>query len=272
MNDPSYHLTISEYGKGYYCFRNPKHSGKNLAYIFKKLGIEFDKELLKAIGPAPTYERIHSKKDYSLWQWFKPALEDEEALNYLASRHFLFPSEVAKKFDLRIAPNGHWAGRLLIPLTVGWTGRSMRDYIEPRYLSETNETGLLILGSGPIAIKVEGPIDALRIASITLTKFTVIASLGQRISPTLLIFLREKRFPTIYDFPDSDVSFVDAEYNRRALASLCTKSVVKKLSLPVDIKDIAELTEIEAREWLMRLGSTSPWNEYMKTEGYKEYD
>jgi hypothetical protein len=246
-------MTIDEVsGQGFYCYRNPKHAGKNFYRLFTKLGISVTKEMVKAfsistlaIGTAPQ-EKEH---DYSLWRHFTPAVISSEALTYLESRHFLFPKEVCKKFDLRIDSTGKWAGRLLIPLTIGWTGRAMRDFIEPRYLSETDDSGLFVHGNGKSAIVIEGPIDAMRIASVT-NQFTVIAGLGSRFSPSLFFFLRQKRFMNIYDLPDGDADPALVEDNRRTLASYCAHSNVKLVNMPRGVKDMGMMDECGTREWL----------------------
>jgi hypothetical protein len=260
--DPSEHLSISEDGlRGYYCFRNPaQHSGKNISFLFQKLGIKVDKQLLEDIKKAGLYVShtpvLKDNSVYNQWRWFNPAEESQEAVDYLFDRQFLFPVEICKKFNLRVTPDGRWAGRLLIPLTVGWTGRSMRKHIEPRYFSETDETGLFIHGRGRTAIIFEGPIDALRVASVT-DETTVIGGLGGRISSTLIYILRERNFLDIYNCPDSTVPFDQSEYNRRQLVSYCTSSNVHAAKLPNGKKDAGELNEVEVRQWLTTLGTSS---------------
>ena len=247
LQDRSHHLAISETGLGYYCFRNPKHSGKSLSYLLRALKIPIGDYLDSKATPLlpPKKER----KDYSEFNYFLPAAESQEALDYLSSRLFSSPLDICKRFNLHTSPNGRWAGRLIIPLTIGWTARAIRSHIQPRYLSHTDETALLITGKGSTAFIVEGPLDAIRLASVALN-YTVISTLGQKIPASLLMYLRDRKFLTIKFLPDSDVPEAQCQQHLSILRTYCTNAEVKRVKLAPNFKDLCELTENGVREWL----------------------
>lgn len=245
-------MSISETGDGYYCFRNSEHAGRNYAVLFKKLGVPYElykKE--KLVTALPEYKE--DKKDYSAINYFLPAEESEEAVNYLFSRGFLNPEEACQKFGLLVADCGKWAGRLIIPLTVGWTGRAMRQYLEPRYLSHTNEDGFLRYSNNSTTCAIlEGPLDLMRIATVT-TQLDLIAKTGSRLSNGLLYYLRSKGYRTIINSPDTDVSYEQYEKETRIIRSYCSQANVKLFRLPEQFKDWGETSETEARQLVRSL-------------------
>lgn len=254
LSDPSYHLAVAEDGSAYYCFRNPgRHSGRSLAYLFKLLDIplsnlptSFSKEIKR------TEKKV--ERNYSLFRHFQPAKDDPEALLYLYNRGFLSPEKICEKFDLRVDKRGEWAGRLIIPLTVGWTGRSMRPHIHPRYDAYTDNSGFFLYSNNSSsAILHEGPLDGIRLGYLS-SQFDYIGKCGNRLSPTLIYYLRQRCYINIYNLPDGDVNYIQHNEDTRELATYCTKSRVVKVDLPDGRKDPAEIPESEARRWLLTLG------------------
>ena len=116
---------------------------------------------------------------------FKPAWTHNAYLTYLAGRGFSNPIRVCQQFNLRYAPAGTWAARLLLPLydkrqlVAGWTGRSIRASLDPPYLAE-NTTGDLVSGvcGGRALVVVEGPIDALKINVGVGSQLSLVSAIG----------------------------------------------------------------------------------------------
>jgi hypothetical protein len=248
-DDPSFHLRIHSEDLWYYCLRNSKHKGRGIAYILKTLRIEIPANLPErgeATEPKPA-----PKKDFGDFNvLFSPAEESEEALNYLRNRLFEDPAAVCRKYNLRVALKGKWAGRLLVPLTTGWTGRAMRGYLEPRYLSETTADGFFQVGRGLTVFLVEGPIDALRIAT-TIKDVIVIAMTGGRISSSILIELRKAS--TIYYVPDNNVPAYQRASAMQDIQMHCPQAIVKNTKLPPGVKDHGAMSELEVRQWAYTL-------------------
>jgi hypothetical protein len=251
--DPGEHLAISRIGE-YYCFRNPRHGGHNLVVLFKALGL-----------PKSTYENIQEitvsreykpeEKDYSQWNYFTPAWADSEAIEYLRSRLFTWPEEIARKFNLRVAKEGNWCGRLLIPLTIGWTGRAMRSHIEPRYDAYTNEEGFFYHShDSSSAIILEGAIDCMRVASVT-TQFDTYGKCRMQISAAMFNQLRERKYQSIWSSPDSTVTFMQAREEISQLRSYCTRSYIGQIKNYK--KDFGATSETETRSILRRVGYDS---------------
>jgi hypothetical protein len=166
---------------------------------------------------------------------------------------FSRPAEICKTFNLKVAKEGRWAGRLIIPLTIGWTGRAMRSHIEPRYLSHTSEDGFFLYKQhATCCIILEGAIDCMRVVSVT-NQFDVIGKCGNRLSSALLNYLKQANYLSILNIPDGDVAFLQAFQETKILTGLCTKSVVKKIKIPDGIKDLGEFPESDARRWLTTL-------------------
>lgn len=249
--DKGFHLAIFETTGQFYCFRNPKHNGHNASYILRLLKI-----------PPNEYRDIDFKevvrteknadKDFSLIRHFQPASENQEAVEYLRERFFTQPEEAARKFKLLVDADGKWSGRLIIPLTIGWTGRSMRSHIEPRYLTHGTEDSYFTYKQGSTTcIILEGSIDCMRIASVS-SQFDVRGKCGNRLSAALLNDLRESKYITILNCPDGDVDFGQYYEETKLLRSYCSYSDVKRFKMPETFKDFGLMSEGEARRWLMR--------------------
>ena len=105
-------------------------------------------------------------------------------INYIGSRGFEKPLQVAREYGLRYALTGHFEQRLIFPIydgggqLNGWTGRSIVD-AKPKYLhlsSRAKEAPVALVSmkdtlynlpslvyGGNILVLVEGPFDALKI-------------------------------------------------------------------------------------------------------------
>lgn len=256
-DDPSYHMAVRNDGSAYYCFRNPDHAGRSLTRLFTALRIPL-RELkgITAVTPQHLIIQKEEIRDYSDWRLFEPAKDDPEALAYLAMRKFEHPDLLSNRFGLKTVKNGKWAGRLIIPLTNGWTGRSMRPWIEPRYLANTDEAGFFTTSFGgphnSTAIVCEGALDAMRIASVT-DQFDIYAKCKMTLSAALLIALKQRQYMRIYHLPDSNVPYFQHSSQTHTLAMMSARKDALTLTLPEGYKDAADVPEKEIQRWLHNL-------------------
>lgn len=263
-DDVSYHLAVSEADGKYYCFRNPEHAGASPLRMLVALGLSrIDvTKLLNDHDTAVTIERAAlPKADRRAWDRFEPAALSQDAMDYMIQRGFDTPHATAAFFDLRVAPFGKWAKRLLIPLydgasgAISWTGRALRSEAEPKYLAhECEELPRMLAGkiSGGALIVVEGPLDALKL-NAALHRFTTIsavAMVGKALTHGRLLRLAEATLNHIYLCLDSDVPISQCARMQRELTHAC-RTNVERLKLPAGAKDAAELSEPEIRDWLM---------------------
>ena len=248
--DPSHHMALSPIGE-IYCFRNKKHGGRNLVRLFRKLGIPTSEYEHLNINQSIVPIHHEVERHYDEWVHFKPAYESEEAIEYLKARLFTRPVDVAKQFNLKVSLEGKWAGRLIIPLNIGWTARSMRAHIEPRYLSNTSVDGFFFYSQGSSSlILCEGALDCMRVVSVS-KQYDVAAKGRIDISPALFNFLREKKYSSIISVPDSTVPFSQRRDELDQLRSYCPNSDVKQLLLLK--KDFGAMNESITRKTLGEL-------------------
>lgn len=251
-SDSGFHMGVNENGQGWYCLRNQKHNGKSYAKLFQLLHIPKKEWAGKVIdGGERSLGTPGPSRDYREWMYFLPAEESVECCDYLAARGFTEPVATAKRFNLRFAPEGRWVGRLLIPLSTGWTGRAMRSHMELRYKSETDELGHFECGNrkSRTLVLLEGPLDAMRLATVN-DLYHYHANLGKRITASLIMQIRLRDYSTIYYAPDGDVSQLEQYETVNLLESYCTQQKVITIQFPKDRKDACGMTELEARKWL----------------------
>lgn len=253
--DRSFHLAVNETTGYYYCFRNQRHKGLNITTLLKKLnippseyrGLKLEEE------DQTTFE---DKRDYSAWNYFEPAEESQEALDYLESRLFSDPIGVCRQFNLKVSKEGEWAGRLLIPLyPVGWTGRAMREHLTLRYDAHTNEGGYYLFKQrSSSCILQEGAIDCMRIASVS-SQFDVIGKCRMALSLAILTYLRDANYSSIFVAPDNTVSYSEARAERNLIRSYCTTAEVTNFTPPKPNKDFGATSESDTRRLLTTLGA-----------------
>src|SRR5258708_701957 len=205
--DPSFHCGIFLATGDWHCLRNSRHSGHSPVFLFQLLKIPAHEYKDLVFKETDRTEKV-VEKDFSLIRYFDPAEKNQEALDYLESRLFINPVETCRQFKLLTTKEGKWAGRLIIPLTVGWTARSMRDHIEPRYITESTSEGYFFYSpyrDRTSVIIQEGPIDAMRLATVS-NQFDYAGMTGKKLCAPLLALLR--RYQSIYFLPDNseDVS------------------------------------------------------------------
>jgi hypothetical protein len=249
-DDPSFHCRVDENLVGFYCLRNVRHKG-SIHFLFRVLKIS-TKDLPVNLNNFNTPIKEVKEVDLSQQAFFRTAEESLEILNYLEFRKFSLPKQAVRKFNLQFSPFGKWAGRLLIPLTVGWTGRSIRQWIEPRYLANTNESGFFKYGRGYTAVVVEGPIDAMKLA-VASEQFLFCATAGGAVSYALICYLRDVGIKTIHSVPDNNVDVLQRAALLNELRSGCPFATVHRTFLPEKFKDAGEMAEYEAKEWLYSL-------------------
>lgn len=249
--DKSYHLGINLLTGQHFCFRNPSHVGNYIDNVLRKLHIPQSEFVNKKFLPNLTESHISDGRDYSLYRHFQPAVDSEEAQAYLSNRHFNRPMDIATEFDLKVDTVGHWAGRLIIPLTIGWIGRAMRPHLQLRYDAFTNTDGFFYHSNNKntsVAI-FEGALDAMRVFSVY-SQFDVIGKCGNRLSAGLLLKLKEKNYRSIYNGPDGTVPYIQRYQETQTLKSYNPMAEVRVITMPKDQKDFCEMTESEARSWL----------------------
>lgn len=255
QDDHGEHLAIADDGSGYFCYRNASHGGRSLYKLLKALKIPAFEYAGKLPTPNPNViEEIKPDgNDYSQWKYFKQIEESQEAINYLISRGFTDPIKVAKQFNLRTETTGKWAARLIVPLSVGWTGRGMRAGIEPRYLAYTNLNGFFCYShKSSTVVILEGPLDAMRLASVT-SQCDVIAKCGKRLNPAWLVYLRSKGYLSVINAPDGDVPKMEQLAETRLINSYVPNAKVYTVGMPTGHKDLCAASEDDVRCWFYSL-------------------
>ena len=162
-SDESEHMSVSLEGKGFRCWRQPLHSGKNPAKLIQALLHCSWNEALAIAGKGKTLPsdfmdkvRQTTKKEFIVQPRSQLTIPEEfkafsfkpscrPFLEYLAERGFVFknPADITKKWSIYYATQGLYRGRILFTATnnkelVGWTGRTIYDIGGVRYKTLTN--------------------------------------------------------------------------------------------------------------------------------------
>jgi hypothetical protein len=177
--DPSEHLNLFAHG-GYRCMRNAEHKGGNPFTVLRVLlPYSSPAEILEVLSDfetpdiTPYVPQVKSVSQIQrMWNSFLPAAKNRHYTDYLFWRGFPDPIDTCQRYDLRYAPNGEWAARLLFPVVidgqlVNWTGRDIRANPTLRYRTQSSEQSDLVYMPRAMradAIIVEGPVDALKVA------------------------------------------------------------------------------------------------------------
>lgn len=271
IKDPSYHLAIDENTGEYYCYRNPRHKGRNPFWLLVKLKIKNIEKLLKDYSTNEpvrksanqnTYRRSLVKKSSII-----SAAESEIAKEYLEFRGFPYPEEVVKNYNLGIDPHGKLAHRLLFPLDENedaYVGRAFYDDMEPRYLSTAIESCLYVPRNfeGGVLLFLEGPVDVLK------CDYSLIVGYGQGsgMAVGLLGFaLTENKFDQIEQLASKadDIFLILDDDQVRSKGHFLAKNIEiltrKSVSLmygPKGHKDIGSASIEEIIYWLRPIAST----------------
>lgn len=265
-DDHGFHMALALTKPGYYCYRNPDHSGRSLGYLLHLLGVEHnqidgllskynDGDPLDA-SPAPA---LHVASDLSpAWRRFERITSPEGApfIRYMQGRGFPNALEVAQQFDLRFSPFGKWAMRLLLPVrikgqVVAWTGRDIRSNPRLKYLtSEQLHSGMVLCPRPPNrkVVIVEGPLDAYKIVAAT-KGVAAISMLGKHLNSDRLLHIRKltERCDRVLFCPDADVGV-----GRYSMTNELSQAVrnVELVDLPPGYKDPGEMELYTIRNWL----------------------
>jgi len=277
-NDPSYHLGVSEGRPAFYCYREPnKHSGKNLNWLLHALGQSREEadRLLRRYGGASNYkpEPVAPPPLPSAmmrqWDRFEPATSFDFALEYLRGRGFPHAGDAVSRYDLRIAPVGKWAGRLLIPYytvsgdILGWTGRALSRQREPRYLTYVPGASVppLITTVRPrarILVAVEGPLDALKVDFASSLDprgedFVTTGLSGKQLTATKIKLIQDfaPNAQGLLMALDSDVMAHAANQQMQELASMMRMHYAARARLPAGSKDPADIQFGDIMPWLL---------------------
>ena len=163
-DDDSQHLSVSLTGKGFRCWRQPLHAGRNPAKLIQALlNCSWEQASLlagqaKAL-PNDFMQRVRSsmvkdevverKNDLTLpieFKHFSTLPSARIYVDYLRSRKFtdwnIF--EDTKKYGIYYASQGLYKGRVIFTITqnyelCGWTGRTVFDIEQVRYKTLTHD-------------------------------------------------------------------------------------------------------------------------------------
>lgn len=255
-DDPSEHLAVALDGKGYYCYRDPRHAGKSPRYLLRRLGLsEMDIALLLAgtntYEPQPRAKRPDIEQARKRWGYFLPVAESDKYLGYLESRGFSNPERVARQYDLRYDTEGKWAQRLLIPIAedegvITWTGRAVRTGLAPKYYVNPIEHPGFVYTPRPtrrVLVITEGPLDALKFSVAYEDRaLSAVALMGKAISEAKLLRLSEMATDAAYVLVclDNDCS-VSEVYNFINELRPLVRCPIERLRLPPQYKDAGEM-------------------------------
>lgn len=184
-SDPSKHLGIRLDDSRFHCWICKFSGGpRGSAWLLKRLVPDRShaqlEELLSRYRirhtqiTAPTTPPVVNRHLEEQWKQFELADRSQRCCDYLRARGFTNPAYVCRQYNLRFAPYGYWSGRLLFPITdlggkvVAWTGRALLSRLDQRYkMPKDCPPGIIYrpTTTRSVALVVEGPIDALKVAS-----------------------------------------------------------------------------------------------------------
>lgn len=261
----------------YSCWRDQSHWGKDPTFLIQRLltltlpSKELRYSRVRAVrlledyemdGPAPTAAQPQPVAQNGEWERFLPAYDSERHMEYLKSRGFRNPIHVARTFDLRYARVGKWAQRLLFPLydmdgsVASWTGRAIKQRIEPPYLTLEVEASPRLLGGkacNQTQIIVEGPMDSAKINAGLMNNLRRIAAAslnGKVITAGKLRFIKSIAPKQILLCLDADATLAANQRMLLALQRTCTKSIVRRIAVPEQFNDPGSMPENAIVDWL----------------------
>lgn len=163
IDDPSEHLSINLEGKGFRCWRQPLHSGKNPAKLIqallncsweqanqiagneKTLPSDFLGGLKNAIMRKEPKAKVNNLQLPPEFKEFKALPSAMPFVAYLKRRGFSQKDITkAKEYGIYYASLGLYKGRVIFTVTmdgklVGWTGRTIYGHVSIRYRTLSHE-------------------------------------------------------------------------------------------------------------------------------------
>lgn len=283
VHDPSMHLSIDTTKLVYACLRSPKaHSSGHRGGAIKLLAqLGYGREAIQLLDnyATTTVSRlaapigIDTSAVLKRWNRFNPAAENRKILAYLYGRGFPDAPAVCIRYELRFAPHGEWAGRVLFPLYDGktgqlqsWIGRSFFQHLLPKYRTPevVNQEGLVYLGrpfhTRRTAIIVEGPFDALKInAACEHLPVSAAALTGLALSdwlspsPDRLFRLRHFLQPAENRLIALDATVPVSQVNQMILALVAFQPkeyIIRHLPIPPGGTDPGAMSYEQVRDWI----------------------
>jgi hypothetical protein len=271
IDDPSFHLSVAEDKPVYFCRRDARHKGGNLIFMLSRLGISKSEAVLLISrhfdGKRYVFEQQTTPireigRAVQIWGRFVGAETSFECCEYLRSRHFINPEIVCRLYDLRMAREGSWARRVLMPFRdddgdiVSWVGRAIDPDREPRYkMEDVSLPPLLYMPrlTRRILLIFEGPFDALKIAVASEGEdVSTLAILGKHLSVGKLLLLNRlaQDAGAIYWTPDQGTPLGETNAILAAMRQANPGKPMTCLRLPSGMKDAGEFTYGDALKWI----------------------
>lgn len=266
--DPSYHLGVSLTGKGYGCWRNSRHRGKDPSWLIRSLlGHQVAAKILARYVRAG---RAHGRPEIVRDEIIRPhvlhlpegvvqhdPIVDSRWDAYLVSRGFGIKDLPAlwNDWGLLVGKYGTYAGRVLIPYyvrgeAVFFTARAITKDAEIRYKAMPHDQAVIdpktilfnhdaIASPGGI-ILCEGPLDAIK-ATMYGPLPAVALSSNHATQEQLLALRAASRIYILLDNDHDDVMAVGEQalllyYELIRLGIPCVTRVI-----PKGYKDLAEI-------------------------------
>jgi hypothetical protein len=256
-DDDGYHMAISESIEAYHCYRSPRrHSGRSFMHLLTGMGLK-RVDAVQALNryranmvQAPARE-VQDSPDRA-WANMRTAAAAQPYLNYLGKRLFDDPARTAMTHDLRYAPEGKWAQRLLIPVywkdeLLTWIGRAIKPELTPKYYNRPCNDDSYIYVPRPqakVQIIVEGPLDALKLAvALAGTDVSGVALCSKALNASKMLKLRSLPAQGWHLMLDNDAPLADAFAMQRELAGALGGLYIGRLRPPSSFKDAGEMPE-----------------------------
>lgn len=158
--DESEHLVVNLDNKGFHCWRNRQHSGKNPAKLIQallncsweqaasmagqahSLPSDFMGKLKSTLFKPEVLQPVNNLKLPDAFKKFTGLPSSLPYLNYLSDRGFTYKD--ANQYEVYYATQGVYKGRILFTIyheqkLVGWTGRTIYPSEQMRYKSLTSK-------------------------------------------------------------------------------------------------------------------------------------
>jgi hypothetical protein len=267
-DDPSHHMSISENGDGFYCYRNREHGGTDPIRLLRGFGlsryeaIKLHNDFVDGLQRTKQQrERPQSTDMLERWQRFSPADLSNDIFAYLVERGFRNPASLVRRYDLRYARIGRWARRVLLPVHDGiqqitWTGRAIDADREPRYLTqEVDEESLIYIPRTVqrVCVLCEGPMDALKISAATEgTDKSAVGAMGLALNEPRILMLQKALQPASLVMFALDASVPMNQWSpmMALLRSALPNKTIGRAAMPAGVKDPGEMTYEGVQRWI----------------------